>query len=348
MKALTYTGLQSITCESVPDPALLEGTDVIVKTDFCAICGSDLHIFHGREAGIDHHTVMGHEFAGEVVDVGKRMRTLQRGDKVVSPFSTACGQCFYCNIGLSARCIHNQIYGWVEEGKGLQGAQAEYVRVPMADTTLLKYEPFGISGDLALLAGDIFSTGYYGAQLSEIKVATIVAVIGCGPVGLMAVLSSNILGAKTVLAIDTIESRLQLAETMGAIKLDPREQIIEAINQLTSGRGVDAVIEAVGNESAQALAFQIVRPGGIIATIGVHTADHFVFKPADIYNKNITYKSGRCPARSLMGTTLPLIADYTPLLSTLITHRLNLEDGVKGYDIFDKKKDGCIKVFFEF
>jgi len=347
MKALTFTGLQSITCESVPDPALLQDSDVIVKTEFCAICGSDLHIFHGREAGIDHHTVMGHEFAGEVVEVGKSIKNLLRGDKVVSPFSTACGQCFYCSIGLSARCIHNQIYGWVEDGKGLQGAQAEFVRVPMADATLIKYDHYGLTGDLALLAGDIFSTGYYGAIMAEIKTDSTVVIIGCGPVGLMAALSAQILGAHQVIALDTIESRLKLAQEIGAIPMRPDDTIVERIRKLTGGRGADAVIEAVGNESAQDLAFKLVRPGGIISTIGVHTTDLFMFKPADVYNKNITYKSGRCPARSLMETTLPLVASHSTLLSSLFTHRMKLDDGVKGYEIFDQKKEGCIKILFE-
>jgi len=347
MKALTFTGLQSITYESIPDPILLEDTDVIVKTDYCAICGSDLHIFHGREAGIDPHTAMGHEFSGEIVEVGKEVKSFRSGDRVVSPFSTACGQCFYCQIGLSARCIKNQIYGWVEHGLGLQGGQAEYVRVPMADTTLIHYEPFGVGGDLAILAGDIFSTGYFGAKLAEIKTDSIVAVIGCGPVGLMAILSAQILGAKSVIALDTIDSRLELARTIGAITFNATHSLDGQIKDYTDGRGVDAVIEAVGNESAQLLGFNIVRPGGIIATIGVHTTDDFVFKPADVYNKNITYKSGRCPARSLMETTLPLIAAHGPLLSSLITHRMKLADGAHAYEIFDQKKEGCIKVLFE-
>lgn len=346
MKALTFTGVRSISYETVPDPVLIESTDVIVKIKYCAVCGSDLHIYHGREAGIDHHTAMGHEFAGEVVDLGSKVKFLKLGDKVVSPFSTACGDCFYCKIGLSARCVKNQIYGWVEQGLGLQGAQAEYVRVPMADTTLIGYEPYEVSGDLALLAGDIFSTGYFGAQLAEIKSDSVVAVIGCGPVGLMAILAAQLSGAKMVIALDTIDSRLKLARTMGAEGINPLNRG-DLIQQFTEGRGVDAVIEAVGNEPAQQMAFELVRPGGIIATIGVHTTDHFVFKPADVYNKNITYKSGRCPARSLMTRTLPLIAANQPILSSLITHRMQLAEGPVAYEIFDQKKEGCIKILFE-
>lgn len=347
MKALTYTGIKSISYESIPDPIIVEQTDIILRTKYCAICGSDLHIFHGRETGIDHHTAMGHEFTGEIVELGNQVKNFQRGDQVVSSFSTACGQCFYCQSGLSSRCEKNQIYGWVEQGLGLQGGQAEYVRVPMADTTLVNYEDYGIHGDLALLAGDIFSTGYYGALLAEIKPESTVVVIGCGPVGLMAILSAQLLGAKQVIAIDQVPSRLEVARSMQAFILSPDESFEAQIKNINQGRRADAVIEAVGNKSAQQLAFDLVRPGGIIATIGVHTTNEFAFKPADVYNKNITYKSGRCPARSLMPTTLGLIASNPSAFKPLITHRLKLSEGVGAYDLFDQKKEGCIKLLFE-
>lgn len=344
MKALTFSGIGTIHYEEIPDPAILDDSDVIVQTQHCAVCGSDLHVFHGREAGIDPHTAMGHEFTGEVVETGKKVSRFRPGDKVVSPFTTACGSCFYCLQGLSARCIHNQIYGWVQNGAGLQGAQAEYVRVPLADSTLINYEEYDLSSELALLAGDVFSTGYFGASLAEVKKGGSVVVIGCGPVGLMAVFSALLMGASKVLAVDTIDRRLRLAGKMGAIALEAGNSLREAVHDYTVGRGADAVIEAVGSASAQSLAFELVRPGGIIATIGVHTVDHFTFTPADVYNKNITYKSGRCPARSLMPATLPLIEANGPILSEIITHRMSLKDGVSAYEIFDQKRDGCIKV----
>lgn len=344
MKALTFNGIGSIRYEEIPDPVLINDGDVIVHTEHCAICGSDLHVLHGREQGIDLHTAMGHEFTGEVVEVGKKVGRFRPGDKVVSPFTTACGKCYYCLHGLSARCIHNQIYGWVQNGTGLQGGQAEYVRVPLADSTLINYEEYDLSGELALLAGDVFSTGYFGASMAEVKKGGSVVVIGCGPVGLMAVYSALLMDAGKILAVDTIDRRLQFANKMGAIALDASQPVREAVFQYTEGRGADAVIEAVGSAPAQRLAFELVRPGGIIATIGVHTTDHFVFKPADVYNKNITYKSGRCPARSLMETTLPLLAANVQTLSNIITHRMNLKEGVNAYEIFDQKKDGCIKL----
>lgn len=347
MKALTFTGLQSISYESIPDPIIEQSTDVIVKIDCCAICGSDLHIYHGREQGIDHHTAMGHEFTGEVIELGSSVNKLFIGDKIVSSFTTACGQCFYCIRGLSARCEKNQIYGWRENEYGLHGAQAEFIRVPLAETTLINYSSLDLLPEQALLSGDIFSTGYFGALLCNIHPGDKVAIVGCGPVGLMAVFNAYLLGAEIVYAIDQLEDRLNLVETFGGIPMLGNKVLIQHIKELTQGRGVDAVIEAVGNGSAQQLSFDLVRPGGIIATIGVHTTDSFVFKPADIYNKNITYKSGRCPARSIMPTVLPLIAKHRSTLASLFTHRMALEDGVRAYEIFDKKLEGCLKILLQ-
>ncbi len=346
MKALTFTGLQSITYETIPDPILEFATDVIVKVDHCAICGSDLHIYHGRETGLDMHTCMGHEFTGEIVEMGRAVTAFNFGDKVVSPFTTACGECFYCKRGLSARCIHNQIYGWRENGKGLQGGQAEYVRVPMAETTLMDYTPFDLKSEEAILAGDILSTGYFGARLCKIIEGDIVVVVGCGPVGLLACFSAVSMGAN-VIAIDSIDYRLHAATAFGAVAIKLKDDVKNLILDKTDGRGADAVIEAVGNESAQALAYELVRPGGIISTIGVHTSDDFVFKPADVYNKNITYSSGRCPARSLMPEILPFISKSKTKLASIFTHRMHLKDGVRAYDIFDKRMDDCIKVLMD-
>lgn len=346
MKALTFTGIQSVAYESIPDPVITQDTDVIVRMDCCAICGSDLHVYHGKESGIDLHTAMGHEFAGEIIELGKSVRHLKIGDKVVSPFTTACGTCFYCLKGLSARCIHNQIYGWVENGIGLQGAQAEYIRVPIADSTLINYKEYNLKPEEALLAGDIFSTGYFGALLCDIKPGDSVAVIGCGPVGLMATFSAQLMQS-TVYSIDHVDERLMLAQSFGGKPLKNQAALIHEIKELTEGRGVDAVIEAVGNESAQRLAYDLVRPGGVISTIGVHTTDSFVFKPSDVYNKNLTYKSGRCPARSLMMTTLPLIVEHRTILNQIFTHKMPLKEGPEAYQIFDKKLNGCLKVILQ-
>lgn len=344
MKAITFQGREKLSYEAVPDPRLENDTDVIVKVKLTAICGSDLHVYREHEKGLDQGTVMGHEFLGEVVEVGKKVKAFKKGDLAVSPFTTSCGQCYFCRIGLTCRCQHGQLYGWVENGHGLHGAQAEYVRVPMADGTLVKC-PAGINEEEVLLTGDIFSTGYFCAENAGVKPGGRYVVLGCGPVGLMAVLGAKMLGAEEVWAIDGVPERLSLATHYGAValdlsKVDPKAAVMEC----TRGIGVDAVLEAVGNPAAQRLAYELVRPGGTISSVGVHTASAFSFSPVDAYNKNITYKTGRCPARYYMDKLLPMMAASPVDLSAVISHRLPLSEGVEGYRIFDKKLDKSLKI----
>lgn len=347
MKALTFRGKESIRYESMADPALLQPTDAIVRVKACAICGSDLHVYHERERGIDHGTAMGHEFTGEVVEIGKEVRQIKVGQYVMSPFTTSCGHCFYCLLGLTCRCIHSQLFGWVEQGNGLHGGQAEYVRVPLADNTLVEI-PEGVSTEEAILLGDVLATGYFCAQQAEIRPGGAYAVIGCGPVGLMAVVGARELGASTVFAIDTVPERLEKAKEFGAIPINashatPREWI----NDHTAGRGVEASLEAVGSHSAVRLAFELVRPGGIVSSVGVCNDAHLAFSPVEAYNKNLTYRIGRCPARHLMNSLVPLVRGHRYNLSSVFTHRMKLIDGAKGYEVFSGKTDHCLKVLLE-
>jgi threonine dehydrogenase-like Zn-dependent dehydrogenase len=192
MRAITYHAPHDLRVERVPDPVLLAPTDALVQVRLAAICGSDLHVWHGRETGLDPGTVMGHEFLGEVVEKGAAS-SLRVGDIVVSPFTTSCGACFYCTGGLTARCVHGQLFGWVEHGAGLHGAQAELVRVPLADTTLVPLPP-GLAPEAGLLLGDVLATGHHCAVMAGAGPGTVCAVVGAGPVGLMAVLAARELG----------------------------------------------------------------------------------------------------------------------------------------------------------
>lgn len=347
MKALTFRGKQTIDYESIADPAILAPTDVIVKVKVCAICGSDLHVYHEHEKGIDHGTAMGHEFAGEIVEIGKESRSFKKGDLVMSPFTTSCGQCFYCRIGLTCRCVHNQLYGWVEKGKGLQGGQAEFVRVPLADSTLMKI-PDGVTIEEGLLLGDILSTGYFCALQAEVKPKGVYAVVGCGPVGLMAILGARELGAERIFAIDSIPERLAMAEAWGATPINAKEvSAMDVLRNATEGRGADAVMEAVGSGSAVKLAAELIRPGGIVSSVGVCTDEHMAFSPVDAYNKNITYKIGRCPARHLMEKLIPVVQKKKYDITSVFSHHMRLSEGVKGYEIFANKKDNCLKVLLQ-
>jgi threonine dehydrogenase-like Zn-dependent dehydrogenase len=344
MKALTFHGKQKIRYEDRPDPQLIFPSDVIVKVKLCAVCGSDLHVYHEHEKGLDHGIAMGHEFMGEIVDAGKEVRTLRKGDFVMSPFSVNCGQCYYCQIGLTSRCVFSQLFGWVENGRGLEGAQAQYVRVPMAEHTLIKV-PEGVSDEEALLLGDIIPTGFFCAKQAEIKHEDTHVVLGCGPVGLMAILGAVQLGSEKIFAIDSIPERLAMAKKLGAIPIDASKvNAVELIKEATENRGADAVLEAVGSSTTIRIAYELVRPGGIISMVGVCNDQSLGFSPADAYNKNLTFKVGRCPARKLMDTLIPVVQSHVYDFTSIITHRLPLSQGEMAYDIFANKKENCLKI----
>lgn len=346
MKALTFQGVEDVRYEEAPDPRLLHERDAVVGVELAGLCGSDLHVYHGREPGIDRGTVMGHEFVGRVIEVGPAVSGLTAGDRVACPFTTSCGACYYCSLGLSARCVSGRLFGWVQEGAGLHGGQAPFVRVPLADTTLFLL-PDDVDLPEALLLCDVLPTGYYCATMAEVDADRSVAVLGCGPVGLMAILAAGERGAGPIHAVDAVDERLARAAALGASPIDlRRDDPIAIIHGETEGRGVDAVLEAVGSPQAGRLAFDLVRPGGIISAVGVHHESTFPFSPAQAYDKNLTWRIGRCPARSLMEDLLPLVRRRRDDLAALITHRLPLADGREAYRLFDERRDGCIKVAF--
>lgn len=329
---------------TVPDPSIVEPEDVVVRNRLSAICGSDLHVYLGRERGIEPGTVMGHEFLGEVVEVGKAVKGLKAGDLVVSPFTTNCGKCFYCRKGLTCRCVEGRLFGWIENGRGLEGAQAEYVRVPLADSTLLKLPP-DVDVEAALFLGDILPTGFFCADMAEAGPEGVSAVLGCGPVGLFAVLGARERGAERIFATDVLPERLALAERFGATPVDARSSDPrEAVREATDGRGADSVLEVVGSPEATRLAFDLVRPGGIISAVGVHTESEFAFSPVEAYDKNLTYRAGRCPARHYMERLLPLVRGKKYDFATIVSHRLPLADAARGYHLFERKLEGCTKV----
>lgn len=343
MHALTFGGKEIIGYSNVSDPQLLQPTDAIVKITMAGICGSDLHVYHGRETGLDHGTVMGHEFTGIVDEAGSDVRHFKKGTRVLSPFTTSCGECFYCRIGLTCRCEKGNLFGWVEKGHGLQGAQSQYIRVPMADSTLLP-----LSNDLderkGLLLGDVFSTGYFCADSLGIKPSAVYVVVGCGPVGLMTVIAAKHLGATALFAVDTIPERLVKAKAFGAVPLNAAlTDVKEEILSKTHGRGADGVMEAVGSPATLKMAIDLLRPGGTISSVGVHTAKHFSFSPGEAYDKNLIYKSGRCPAHYYAKKLLQEEVPQRYAIGDIITHQFSLQQGAEAYNVFDKKLDNCIK-----
>jgi len=343
MLALTFQGIEQVGCQTLEDPRIELPGDAIVAVRLAGVCGSDLHVFHGRETGLDPGTAMGHEFVGEVIETGRDVDRIQKGSLVVSPFTTSCGECELCLAGLTARCRRGELFGWRQRGAGLHGAQAEMIRVPLADSTLVEVPP-GISPENALLAGDVLSTGYFCAHQGGVEAGCVVAVVGCGPVGLMAVLAAQRLGAERVFAIDPVLERLELAARFGAEPVNLQHSSAEEIIlEATQGLGVHVVLEAVGSPQASLLAMGLVRPGGTISAVGVHTEPQFAFSPAEAYDKNLTYKIGRCSARKFMDTILPWLADSDLDPAVIISHRLPLAEGPRAYEIFAEKLESCTK-----
>ena len=362
MKAITFQAVEELAFETVDDPQILHPRDAIVRVRSAGLCGSDLHPYHGRETGLDVGTVMGHEFVGEVVALGDSLTSagageraaartggwsVALGDRVVAPFTTACGECFYCRSGLSARCTAGALFGWVQDGAGLHGAQAELVRVPFADTTLVKV-PDQIEDDgLALLAGDILSTAIFGAEMARVSPGDSVVVVGCGPVGLLAIRAALEAGAAQVFAIDRVPTRLEQAARFGAVPLNfEASDPVAAVREATEGRGADGAIEAVGSAPATRMAADVMRHGGAIGAVGVHTEAHLALPPGEIYDRNLTYSSGRCPARRILPAALQIAARDSALLGTMISHRLPLSDGVAAYRSFAAREPGWNKVVF--
>jgi len=239
------------------------------------------------------------------------------------------------------------VYGWVEGGQGLHGAQAEYVRVPLADASLVAV-PSGLPSEDVLLVGDILSTAFYCAESGGVGPQTVVCVLGCGPVGLLAIQAARALGAQEVIAVDAVPERLALAERFGASPVSfATDDPAKVVGKRTDGRGADVVLEVVGSAAASQLAYELVRPGGTISAAGVHTEEHFAFSPGAVYDKNLTYRAGRAPARHYMERMLDLLREGRLDIAPLVSHRLPLAEVVHGYDMFDKKLDGAIKMLIE-
>jgi len=351
MRAILFHAPHDVRFGETPDPRVEDQRDAIVRVEVAGLCGSDLHVWHGRETGLDVGTVMGHEFAGTVVAAG-RDAAWRVGDRVVAPFSTSCGSCFFCLEGLTARCERGRLFGWVEQGVGLHGGQAELVRVPLADATLIP-APREVPLEVALLLGDVLATGWHAAKAAAVLHDRAVAVLGLGPVGLCAVLAAIEQRAQRVLAFDSVPERLAFAAGLGAEVHalaggadETRDRALAAVRVATLGRGVDAVLECVGSPAATRLAFDLVRAGGVISAVGVHHETTFPFSPLEAYDRNLTYRIGRCPARAYDVELAPVIARHAGTLARLITHRVPLERGPEMYRVFDEKRDGVMKVVF--
>jgi threonine dehydrogenase-like Zn-dependent dehydrogenase len=386
MKATCWMGPRKMEVHDVPDPQILNPRDAIIRVSSTAICGSDLHLYNGFVPQMLPGDIMGHEFMGEVVELGREVRNLSVGDRVVIAFPISCGECRQCRNGLYSTCENSNPNAWLAEKQwgyspcgifgyshalgGFAGGQAEYVRVPFADVGALKIEDDTLPDESVLFLSDIFPTGYMGADLCDIKPGDTVAVWGCGPVGQFAIASAYLLGADQVIAIDRFEYRLEMArEKAGAKTLNYEEvDIMEALKEMTGGRGPDSCIDAVGLEAhthspvypydrakqtmmsqtdrpiALRQAIMACRPGGTVSVMGVYAGFVDKFPMGAVVNKSLSIKAGQCHVQRYMRPLLDRITRREIDPSFIITHHMALDDAPHGYDIFNRKKDNCEKV----
>jgi threonine dehydrogenase-like Zn-dependent dehydrogenase len=384
VRAVCWMGKEKIAVSTVPDPEIVNPHDAIIRITLTAICGSDLHIYGGYIPTMKEGDILGHEFMGEVVETGSAVHNLQKGDRVVVPFAIACGRCYFCRHQMWAACDNTNpnagmgdllyghsgaaLFGYSHLYGGYAGGQAEYVRVPFADVGPVKV-PEEISDEQALFLSDIFPTGYMAAENCGIQPGDVVAVWGCGPVGLLAIKSAFLFGAGRVLAIDAIPERLEKASRSGAevlnfMKLD----LLEALQDRTAGRGPDCCIDAVGMEShghtggaiydraKQALmletdrsntlrqAIQSCRKGGTVSVPGVYGGLIDKFPIGAAFAKGLTLRMGQTHVHRYLKPLLEKIRNDEIDPSFVITHRLELDRAAEGYHMFQRKEDQCIKV----
>jgi threonine dehydrogenase-like Zn-dependent dehydrogenase len=388
MKAVCWHGATDVRVDNVPDPKIINPHDAIIKITLTAICGSDLHLYDGFIPLMQSGDILGHEFMGEVVEIGSEIKRIKIGDRVVVPFTISCGNCFFCQRDLWSLCdntnpnaaIAEKLYGHSAAGLfgyshifgGYAGGQAQYARVPFADVGLFKI-PDGLTDEQVLFLTDIFPTGYMAAENCNIQPGDVVAVWGCGPVGLFAIKSAYMLGAERVIGIDRIPERLQMAKEFGKAEIINYEEVDagEAVKEMTGGRGPDACIDAVGMEAhgtdvaaiydrvKQAVRLETDRPtalrqvivacrkSGTVSMPGVYGGllDKVPFGAA--FSKGLTFKMGQTHVHRYLKPLLEHIQNGEIDPSYIITHRMKLEDAPKGYEIFKQKKDNCVKIVLD-
>ncbi|WP_369029833.1 zinc-dependent alcohol dehydrogenase family protein [Streptomyces adonidis] len=341
MKAFVFHGAGQSAWEDVPDPAVKEPTDAVVRVDAVTICGTDLHILKGDVPEVRPGTVLGHEAVGEIVEVGSDVRTVRPGDRVLVSCITACGRCAYCRQGGYGQCRGGG--GWIL-GHLIDGTQAEYVRVPYADLSVHPLPAAMDSADAVLLA-DIFPTSYeVGVLNGHVRPGDTVVVVGAGPIGLAAISTARLFSPERIVAVDLAPARLEAARKLGADAVaDAREAPEQLVADLTDGLGADVVIEAVGVPESFELCTRTVRPGGHVANVGVHG------KPAtlhleDLWIKNITITTGLVDTYSTPTLLRMAAADRLPT-SQLVTHTFPLDRMEEAYDVFARAADtGALKV----
>ncbi|MDX6649215.1 MAG: hypothetical protein QOJ97_1166 [Solirubrobacteraceae bacterium] len=336
MQAVTFQAPGEVRVQEKPDPEPVAAGDAVVRVTAAGVCGSDLHILHGRHP-VEEGFTIGHEFTGEVVAVDDSVTRVKPGDRVTGSFVTACGHCFFCARGDFHHCVEQRIFGHGKISGDLQGAQAEQVLVPNADMTLRRV-PDGLADDVALFAGDVMNTGVFAVRSAGVTEGESVVVLGLGPVGLCAVQAARHAGAETVLAVDAVDERLEMARTFGAIPVhlteeDPRAEI----KAHTEGRGADVGIEAVGTPQALDMAIRLTRRAGRLAVIGVHGQPCEVHMGL-LWNKSLTVTTGLSNVLAHFDEVLGLLAAGELDPGPLVQRHMNLSEAEEAYAAYDRRE----------
>ena len=336
MRAVTFQAPGEVQIDERPDPELLAPDDAIVKVEASGICGSDLHIYHGR-VQIEPGFVIGHEYVGEVVAAGDEVTGVNVGDRVLGTYGTACGKCFFCKRGEFHKCDEARVFGHGKTLGSLQGAQAELVLVPHANLTLRRV-PDGLSDDVALFAGDVMGTAFHAIDSRPLAEGESAAILGLGPVGLCAVQAARAAGASEVIAIDTVEDRLKMAESFGATPVHLTEQDPRAeVKTLTEGRGVDLAVEAVGHPEALDLALRLARKAGTVSVTGVY-AERTEVHMGVLWIKALTIRTGHANVIAHVDAVLAMMSagllDPTPLVS----RHMKLDEAPEAYRVYDNRE----------
>jgi len=386
MKAAVIHGPGKITCDNVDDPKIQTQRNIILKVTATAICGSDLHIYSG---GIPQPRpmVLGHEFMGIVEEIGREIKNLKVGDRVVVPFPIACGHCFFCTHALPGHCENSNpekygpeggvmtekggaLFGYTDLYGGYDGGQAQYVRVPYADVGPRKV-PDNLRDEEVLFLTDIFPTGYTGIDWGNVQGGETVLIYGAGPVGLMAAKSAWLRGAERVVISDPLKYRLEKARKVANCEVIQWEEkgknVVEFIRSITGGRGADVCVDAVGFEPDRSVldkakavinlekgspkvleaCMSAVRRGGTVSVLGVYPMPYDNFPVGQFFDKGIILRGGQAPAHHYIDQLLKYVEEGKVKLDDIITHRLSLSQVSHGYDIFQKKEEDCVKVVMD-
>ncbi len=336
MRAVTFQAPGVVSVEERPEPELLDPEDAIVRVEATGVCGSDLHIYHGR-VQIEPGFTIGHEYVGTVVAAGPAVTRVAVGDRVLGCFQTACGSCWFCRRGLYHRCEQSRTFGHGATLGSLQGTQADMALIPRANLVLRKV-PEGMSSDVALFAGDVMGTGFHAVEASGLRPGDVAAVLGLGPVGLCAVQVARAAGAAKVFAIDTVPDRLEVARSFGAEPVHLTEQDARAsVREATEGRGVDVCIDAVGDPRALDMAIRLTRACGSVQCIGVY-AERTEVHMGLLWLKAITLRGGHANVLAHVDPVLAMMSAGVLDPSPLVTRHMSLEEAPEAYAVYDRRE----------